>query len=207
VRDTDAAGHWTGVHLQRSTTDVSWYQAEPTVSLELLNAASAAPDNAILDVGGGASVLVDHLIQRGYRDLTVLDIAPPALDAARSRLGADARKATWIAADVLSWAPDRRYHIWHDRAVYHFLTMPMDQERYATVLRQALAPGGHAIIGTFAADGPETCSGLPVARYAPEALAAQFPGFRVRAHRREEHRTPSGTIQPFTWVLLAASTH
>jgi SAM-dependent methyltransferase len=196
--------HWTSLYEQRSTTDVSWYQPAPTISLELLDAAGVTALDPILDVGGGASVLVDHLIQHGFRDISVLDIARPALDAARRRLGSDARKVTWIATDLLTWKPDRRYRVWHDRAVFHFLTTSDDRARYVAVLRHALAPDGYAVIGTFAADGPRTCSGLPVARYASDALAAQFAGFVVRESRREEHHTPSGAVQPFTWVLLAA---
>jgi trans-aconitate methyltransferase len=159
-----------------------------------------------LPAGGGASQLVDHLIEAGFTDLSVLDIAPPALDAARRRLGPDANRVTWITTDLLTWKPERRYHLWHDRAVFHFLTTPGQRDRYLAVLRDALIPGGQAIVGTFAADRPRTCSGLPVARYSPKELADQFPGFITRATRSEQHRTPHGAVQPFTWLLVVRFT-
>lgn len=205
MRDADATEHWTGIYEQQSTTDLSWFQATPTVSLELLDAAHVRSDDAILDVGAGASVLVDHLVDRGFRDISVLDIAPPALQAAKRRLGADAGKIEWIATDLLTWKPIRRYDVWHDRAVFHFLTDPKDRDRYVAVLRDALAPDGRVILATFAANGPKRCSGLPVARYTPADLADQFPGFDVLQARREEHHTPSGAVQPFTWLLMANS--
>jgi SAM-dependent methyltransferase len=197
--------HWTDVYQHRPTTEVSWYQTEAGVSLELLDAIGVEPDDAILDVGAGASVLVDNLLHRGFRDISVLDIAPPALEATQHRLDRDADKVRWIVVDLLTWKPERRYDVWHDRAAFHFLTEPNDRKRYAAVLRDAVAPDGHVIVGTFAADGPQRCSGLPVARYTPDALAKQFPGFTLRQTRREEHRTPDGQIQPFSWIVLAPS--
>jgi hypothetical protein len=157
-----------------------------------------------VDVGGGASVLVDRLLDAGYRDLTVLDVAAAALDRARTRLGSRAGRVTWLVADLLTWVPARRYRVWHDRAVFHFLTAAAARDRYREVLHHALVPGGHVAVGTFAADGPTSCSGLPTARYGPDELAAQVPGYRVVHRRREVHRTPSGGIQPFTWLLLRA---
>lgn len=195
--------HWNAVYERMPATQVGWFQPEPTQSLQLLTTAQTGFDDAIVDVGGGASVLVDHLVGRGFRDVTVLDVSADALQATRSRLGAKADNVAWITSNLLRWQPVRRYRVWHDRAVFHFLTAPADRARYVEVLRAALAPGGHVIIGTFAATGPQTCSGLPVARYSPEDLARQFPGFAVRHSAREEHYTPGGAVQPFTWLLLA----
>ncbi|WP_319459337.1 class I SAM-dependent methyltransferase [Micromonospora sp. RTP1Z1] len=200
---TVTAEHWTGVYEQKRTTEVSWFQPEPTLSLELLTATDVGADDPILDVGAGSSVLVDRLLEHGFRDVSVLDISPPALKAAQQRLGQNARTVAWIVADLLTWKPERRYKVWHDRAVFHFLTSPDDRTRYLDVLHTALQPDGYIIIATFAADGPDRCSGLPVARYAPSQLAEHFPGWRILRANREHHRTPDGGIQPFTWLLLA----
>lgn len=194
--------HWTNVYEQKRTTEVSWFQPQPTLSLELLTAANVGADDAILDVGAGASVLVDHLLERGFRDVSVLDISAPALRVAQQRLGKNASNVAWIVADLLTWKPERRYKIWHDRAVFHFLTTAEDRARYRDILRAALDPDGYVIIATFAAEGPTSCSGLPVARYSPQQLADQFPGFTVVRVEHEEHRTPGEVIQPFTWLLL-----
>jgi SAM-dependent methyltransferase len=173
------------------------------MSLELIEGLRLGSEAAILDVGGGASSLAAQLIGRGFTDITVLDISTEALDLARAELGTDASRVHWIEQDLLSWSPQRRYDLWHDRALFHFLLDPSDVERYTETLRSALGHGGKAIIATFAADGPQSCSGLPVARYGPDQLAATFgAAFTTVATRREEHRTPSGSLQPFTWVAL-----
>ncbi|HEY0698533.1 MAG TPA: methyltransferase domain-containing protein [Micromonospora sp.] len=198
VRDT----HWDEVYGRAVVTQVSWFQREPRCSLELVAESGIRPEEALVDVGAGASVLVDRLLDAGYRDVTALDLAADALAVARSRLGPRAGEVHWVTGDLLRWQPDRRYRLWHDRAVFHFLTEPAERDRYRTVLRRVVPPGGHIVIGTFAADGPTHCSGLPTARYAPDQLAAEFPGFEVVRHVREEHRTPGGSLQPFTWLLL-----
>jgi SAM-dependent methyltransferase len=145
-------------------------------------------------------MLVDQLVGRGFSDVSVLDVSAVALDEARARLGAGA-KVRWLRQDLMTFNPDRRYDLWHDRAVFHFLTSEPDREVYRAALAAALAPGGHVIIGTFAEDGPEQCSGLPVSRYSSGTLAETLgDGFVVTASRRESHRTPAGAIQPFTWV-------
>jgi trans-aconitate methyltransferase len=180
---------------------VSWYQAEPVVSLELLKAAGVASGSQVVDVGGGASTLVDRLLDLDV-DVTVLDVAETALTRAAERLGDKAARVTWIAQDLLTWKPARQYDVWHDRAVFHFLTEAADRDRYRQILDQALTPGGGVVVGTFAEDGPEACSGLPVSRYSRDELAQEFSGFEVMASRREEHHTPWNAIQPFTWVLL-----
>lgn len=194
--------HWEDVYQRVPTDQVSWYQPEPAVSLELLAAAGTGRHDPVVDVGGGASVLVDRLLAAGYDDLTVLDAADRALRTACDRLGPAAGSVRWLATDLLGWTPPRRYRLWHDRAVFHFLTDPAQRDRYRRVLAAALADGGHAILGTFAADGPTACSGLPVTRYGPDELAAEFADLRVVRATREEHHTPAGGTQPFTWLLL-----
>ncbi|MGH2851886.1 MAG: class I SAM-dependent methyltransferase [Solirubrobacteraceae bacterium] len=187
----------------RRPDEVSWYQPGPGVSLALIGEFAPARDAAIVDVGGGASNLSRRLLALGFADITVLDVSGRALDSARADLETDAARVHWLEHDLLAWSPERRYALWHDRAVFHFLIHSADQQRYADLLRSALRPGGKAIIGTFAADGPATCSGLPVARYDPDGLAAAFgAGFTTLATRREEHRTPANSLQPFTWVAL-----
>jgi SAM-dependent methyltransferase len=197
---------WDAVYERRGETGVSWYQAVPEVSLELVQAAGGARGRAVLDVGGGMSRLAGALLARGAADVAVLDVSAVALERARARLDdSDARRVRRIHADVLDWTPDRRYDLWHDRAAFHFLVDAGDRGRYGRVLRAALGPGGHAIVGTFAADGPTRCSGRPVARYDPEGLrSAVGDGLAVVASRRELHSTPGGSRQPFTWVLLRA---
>lgn len=199
----DARTHWESIYRSRQPDEVSWYQAEPRRSLELVR--RAAPDTAasIIDVGGGASRLVDGLLAAGYRDLTVLELSGAALGHSRTRLGPAAAAVRWIEADVLAAElPPAAYDVWHDRAVFHFLTAAVDRSRYVAQLRTALKPGGHAIVATFAPDGPERCSGLPVVRYSPESLGETLgPGFRLVEDIREEHPTPGGKSQAFVYCL------
>ena len=145
--------HWQAVYRERSAGEVSWYQSDPRVSLSLIRRCELAPNAALLDVGGGASVLVDHLLQDGFCDVTVLDIAQEALAVSRRRLGPEADKVSWQVADITEFSPDRCYNLWHDRAVLHFLTSPRQREAYRAVVEKALQPGGHLIIGTFAMSG------------------------------------------------------
>jgi rhodanese-related sulfurtransferase len=201
-----AKTHWEEVYATRAATEVSWFEAQPAMSLELIAAAEVERDTPIIDVGGGTSTLVDVLVARGYRSLTVLDVSHRALDIARARIGEDDTTVRWIAHDLLTWRPPRRFGLWHDRAVFHFLVASDQRAAYLAVLHSALQPGGSAIVATFAEDGPEICSGLPTARYAPDDLAAVFgPDLETVTSRREEHRTPAGVIQPFTWLLMRRS--
>ena len=196
----DRAKHWDDTYARRGTEGVSWFQAVPTTSLRLIDVLGIPPAAAVIDVGGGASSLVDHLVARGFTDLTVLDISDIALVAARDRVGRRA-PVSWVHQDVLAWRPQRRFALWHDRAVFHFLVNPADQQGYLATVRAALAPAGAAIIATFAPDGPDHCSGLPVARYSADDLAALLgDAFAVVEASREEHTTPTGALQPFTWV-------
>jgi len=191
--------HWKHVYEANDPEAVSWYQPEPVVSLDLIDVLCLAPASRVIDIGGGASVLVDRLLAKRFTDLTVLDISEAVLEASRGRVGNSARVA-WIAADLLSWEPTRSYDLWHDRAVFHFLA-GAEIERYREVLRFAVAPSGSVIIGTFAPDGPEWCSGLPVTQYSAEELGAVLGSeFDVVEHRREVHATPAGAVQPFTWI-------
>lgn len=199
----ERAEHWDAVYTRLEETQVSWFEADPTCSLEMLDVVGASPDHPIIDIGAGASRLVDALLIRGYADVTALDVSDDGLAVARRRLGADAERVHWIVADLLSWTPQRRFDIWHDRAVFHFLTDPDDKARYRDLLDTALVPTARVIIGTFAEDGPRHCSGLPTARYSATDLADTLGGrFEVITTRREEHRTPSGAVQPFTWMVL-----
>lgn len=197
--------HWETVYREKPEDTVSWFQAHPGISLELIHA-HAAHGDALIDVGGGASRLVDHLLAEGYSDLTVLDIATTALERARTRLGAAASRVEWLTADVTAWRPVRRYGLWHDRAVFHFLTEPAQRDAYREALAASLAPGGHAIIASFALDGPERCSGLPVHRYSPDSLAAELgPRLRLLESRTEEHATPAGRVQRFQYSVFGRS--
>ena len=194
-----SATHWDGVFRTKPADGVSWHQAEPATSLRLL-AAYAPPPAAVLDVGAGAGTLPDRLLAGGWPDVTVLDVAPSALALVRDRLG-DA--VSYVVADVTTWRPERTYGAWHDRAVFHFVTDPAARDAYAAVVAAAVAPGGVAVVATFAPDGPESCSGLPVTRYDADGLAAAFgEAFAPEHSEREEHVTPWGAVQPFTWVVL-----
>ena len=195
--------YWTRVYDEKSPDAVSWYQAEPEPSLRAFARFGAGPSSSIIDVGGGASTLVDALLKRGWGDVTVLDIAAPALEAAKSRLGPMAGKVRWEVADITDWKPARNYDVWHDRAVFHFLTEREQRESYRRALTSGLAKGGLLIIATFALDGPEKCSGLPVRRYDPEGLASELgPPFQLIEGWREEHVTPWGSTQSFNWCAF-----
>src|SRR5258705_12348249 len=155
------AAHWNEVYATKAPNQVSWFQAEPGVSSRLIAASGVSQDAAIIDIGGGTSVLVDRLLEAGFSNVSVLDIAENALERSITRLGQAAAKVKWIVADILSWVPQRGYDVWHDRAVFHFLTEENDRAAYRNVLSRGLKPGGSMIVATFAADGPERCSGFP----------------------------------------------
>ena len=182
---------------------MSWHQDQPEPSLTLVTAAAPSPESAIIDIGGGSSHLVDHLVQRGYRKVAVLDLSSAALARAQARLGAQAAAVDWIAADITTWTPAGRYDLWHDRATFHFMVTEADRSAYLARLRQALVPGGCAIIATFDLDGPEKCSGLPVMRYDAESLAGTLgPEFTLVRSERHLHRTPWGAVQAFQFSVF-----
>jgi len=197
---TQRARHWDDAYATRGGEGVSWYQPSPRVSLELTDVLGVPREAAVIDVGGGASRLVDELVGRGFSDVTVLDVSVMALGEVERRLPADAGVAV-LQADVLEWHAPRRYDLWHDRAALHFLVDDGDRGRYLEALQAGLAPGGAVIVGAFAPDAPEQCSGLPVRRYSADDLAELLGStFELAESRREEHVTPFGAIQPFTWV-------
>lgn len=195
--------HWDTVYSTKTEDQLSWHQDAPAISLAMMQQAGITPDTSVIDIGGGTSRIVDSLLEMGLRDISVLDLSETALTAAQQRLGARAAAVTWVAADITSWQPGRQFDIWHDRAVFHFLTDPADREAYIATLTDSLCPGGHAIIASFALDGPERCSGLPVQRYAPQTLAATLgTRFELLAHQSHLHHTPWGTPQSFQFSLF-----
>ncbi|MBA2664379.1 MAG: class I SAM-dependent methyltransferase [Bradymonadaceae bacterium] len=197
--------HWEGVYTEKSPSDVSWFQPRPALSLELIEACSLGRAEAIIDIGGGASLLVDHLLDRGHGQVSVLDISAAGLAASRQRLGERAPSVCWLEADItdVALAPQR---LWHDRAVFHFLTDPVDRQKYVQTLLATLESGGHAVIATFAEDGPERCSGLPIVRYSPESLAQTLgKELELVKVRREAHQTPAGRAQSFVYCLFRRS--
>jgi 2-polyprenyl-3-methyl-5-hydroxy-6-metoxy-1,4-benzoquinol methylase len=198
VSTPERQAHWQNVYQTKGERDVSWFQESPAISLDLIRATGVGSDASIIEIGGGASRLVDALISEGFRSVTVLDLSEKALSMTRDRLGAQAECVNWIAADVTTWQPTQAYDVWHDRAAFHFLTDPNDRTAYAECVRKAVRPGGHVIIGTFAPDGPERCSGLPVVRHDAASLGDMLGStFRLMQTRRHDHETPGGTKQRF----------
>lgn len=192
--------HWDNAFARRGITGVSWYEPTPSTSLTLIKTLDVHPDAAVIDVGAGASRLVDCLLGRGFSDISVLDVSDAALRVVSDRLPHDA-PLTCISADVLTWRPHRAYSLWHDRAMFHFLVSAADRRRYLETLLAALEPGGAVIIGAFAREGPDRCSGLPVQRYSADELAAALGHeFQVLQTRCSDHQSPDGVVQPFTWI-------
>lgn len=199
----DRQRHWEDVYQSKESTEVSWYQEYPDHSMRMIEKAASSLQDAIIDVGGGASVLVDALLQKGYTKLAVLDISESALKCVRQRLCERAKQVEWFANDVTVFSPPHRFSIWHDRAVFHFLTSESDREKYRNVLRTALIPNAHLVIATFALDGPEKCSGLPVERYDAEKIKRTLGAeFQLLEQQAESHTTPSGNEQRFNYFLL-----
>ncbi len=195
--------HWEDVYRKGRADQFSWFQPTPEQSLLALDRARAEPSDAIIDVGGGASHLADCLLDRGWSDITILDISAAALANSRDRLAHNAKDVDWIAGDILAWEPPRRYDVWHDRAVFHFFTDPADRAAYREKLQRALAQGGAANFATFAPDGPEKCSGLPVQRYDAQSLSAELgKDFRLETSWADRHETPGGATQNFTWAIF-----
>ncbi len=193
--------HWEHVYETKSVDAVSWFQPHAEQSLRLIHQTGLSPTASIIDVGGGASTLVDDLLNDGFRSVTVLDLSGAALAAAKARLGDRAASVTWLEADITQVAlPRNAYDVWHDRAVFHFLTSDRDRQAYVSAVLRAVKPGGYVIVATFAEDGPLQCSGLPVVRYSPNTLHAEFGApFNLVKHEREEHHTPSGEVQKFIY--------
>jgi ubiquinone/menaquinone biosynthesis C-methylase UbiE len=202
IRTKDRQAHWQSIFATKAEREVSWFQDDPQPSLALIEEI-ASPSSSVIDVGGGASRLTDALLERGFTDLTVLDVSSAALAAAKERIGQEAKRVQWIVADITTWEPSRAYDVWHDRATFHFMVGEPDRAAYLSRLARALKPGGHAIIATFALDGPESCSGLPVRRYDADTLAQTLgAGFQLIGSRRQEHVTPWGAAQPFQFSVF-----
>lgn len=196
--------HWENVYTSKPTDAVSWFQEHADNSLRLIQQAGVALDAAIIDIGGGASTLVDDLLTKGYSNLSVLDLSAAALAAAQKRLDTKANLVTWLEADITKIEfPIHAFDVWHDRAVFHFLTSAEDRSAYVQAVLRAVKPGGHIIVATFAEDAPTQCSGLPVMRYSADQLHAEFgEAFTLVQHGKESHHTPFGTVQPFTYCYL-----
>lgn len=198
--------HWQQVYETKNSEEVSWYQANPTISLELIEQAGLSKADPIIDIGGGASLLVDHLLRLGYSNLTVLDIAPRALELAKLRLGSRAESIHWICEDMTEFHAEHGYSLWHDRAVFHFLVDQALRERYLHILRTVLVPGSHLVLATFGPEGPSRCSGLDVLRYSTEDVGALLgPTFQLRRKEIELHQTPAGGFQQFQygwWTVM-----
>jgi len=197
----DSKTHWENVYRTKHPTEVSWYRPHLDVSLQLIEDASRSHSAQIIDVGGGESTLVDDLLARGYLNLSVLDISSTALAVAKERLGDKANKVNWLCGDLTTFAFTRhQYDVWHDRAVFHFLTRATDRAAYVRQVAHAVRPGGHVIVATFGPEGPTRCSGLDVVRYDPGVLHGEFgPKFQLVKHVAELHRTPAGSVQQFTY--------
>ena len=199
----DRAVHWDRVYIKKGTEERTWYQAVPTTSLELINICNASLDASIIDVGGGDSLLVDHLLDLGYRDLTVLDISETAVEKTKKRLGTMADQVNWLVADAATFTPKATYDLWHDRAAFHFLTYEAEAQRYVETAQRHLKKGGHLIIGTFSEEGPDTCSGLAVKQYSKASLTERFkPYFEKIQCEYVDHITPSGMTQNFIFCLF-----
>ena len=194
----DRQAHWENVYTTKNEKEVSWFEESPTISLDLIRATRVNLDAPIIDIGGGASRLVDALVDNGFKAVTVLDLSKTVLAIAKARLGMRGAKVRWIVEDVTTWEPSDTYEVWHDRAAVHFLTEPKDRAAYAERVAWAVRPGGHVIIGTFASDGPERCSGLPVVRHDAASLGEILgSAFELMESRRHAHQTPMGATQRF----------
>jgi SAM-dependent methyltransferase len=202
------AAHWEAVYGGKAAEEVSWFQPSPDLSLALIDAAGMSGQAPLVDIGGGASRLVDRLLEAGYRDVSVLDISAAALEQSRARLGAAATAVQWLQADITSAELPGNYRLWHDRAVFHFLVDPQARAAYLERLERHLKPGGQAIIATFALDGPERCSGLPVQRYSAQTLAQTLgERFRLLESATELHTTPAGVEQAFVYCRFEHATN
>jgi len=196
----DRKMHWEKVYSEKQSTEVSWYQQQPEQSLNLIKTTGVKKQASIIDIGGGASRLIDYLLVAGYKNLSVLDISHHAIQLAKSRLGDDARMVKWVELDILKFNTDQRFTVWHDRAVFHFLTEEKDRMQYIDVMKHALDIGSFIIIATFSDNGPKQCSGLDVMHYSPEKLSAVLgSSFQLLDSHTENHVTPGGTEQSFIY--------
>jgi 2-polyprenyl-3-methyl-5-hydroxy-6-metoxy-1,4-benzoquinol methylase len=203
MTEVDTKAHWEDVYRRNAPEAVSWYRTHLETSVELIERVAAGRSARIIDVGGGESTLVDDLVARGFERVTVLDISETAIETSKMRLGQNAGRVRWIAADVTEMQFERgAYDVWHDRAVFHFLTTPEKRAAYVRQVARAVKPGGHVLVSTFGPEGPTKCSGLDVVRYDAAALHGEFGAqFRAVESREEIHRTPSGAVQQYLYCL------
>lgn len=195
--------HWETIYREKSPQEVSWYQKEPVLSLALIQQCHIDTEAYIIDVGGGVSTLVDYLLADEYKNIMVLDIAANSLQVSKQRLGSRADEVLWLISDITEFSPPVQVGLWHDRAVFHFLTEPSDRSRYRAVLNKTLMPGGFVIIAAFAPDGPTQCSGLDIVRYDAEKLMTEFgDGYRLLEQQSETHMTPGNRQQQFIYYRL-----
>ena len=196
--------HWENVYHTKSSHEVSWYQSQPIISLQWIQESGISKEAAIIDIGGGDSVLVDHLLQLGYNNLTVLDISETAIQKSKSRLGDHAKKINWIVSDVLEFEPDKKYDLWHDRAAFHFLTEPTDIKKYVQLAHQSIVEKGCMILATFSDEGPKKCSGLDIQSYSEESMKGIWDKqFELVTTLKKDHITPSGGKQNFLFSQFA----
>jgi 2-polyprenyl-3-methyl-5-hydroxy-6-metoxy-1,4-benzoquinol methylase len=195
--------HWENIYDTKALTEVSWYQQKPTTSLEFIERTKISFDEAIIDIGGGDSLLVDYLLELGYTNVSVLDISSKAIERAKKRLGANAEKVKWIVSDITDFKPTEKYKVWHDRAAFHFLTEPNDVAIYQKTISNALNEGGFAIVGTFSENGPKKCSGIEIKQYSTSELTEIFNShFNKIKCENTDHTTPSNSIQNFNFCLF-----
>ena len=204
MSSTSRQSHWENIYVSKDEMALSWFQENSDISMGWIKQEMPMTDAAIIDIGGGTSRLVDALLDLGINSLSVLDIAATALEQSKARLGSRAASVQWICADITAWIPPSNYWLWHDRAVFHFLTEAPDREAYISTVRRAVSPGGRIIIASFSLDGPEKCSDLPVRRYSHKSLTQELgAGFEFLEGTWENHRTPSGAVQKFQYTLFA----
>lgn len=200
----DRKSHWENIYQTRDTEAVSWFQPTPALSLKLIKQCNLSPEHTILDLGGGASTLVDHLLQAGYHSITVLDIAQAALDIAKKRLGSAATQVEWLVADATAFTLSHPVQLWHDRAVFHFLTQARDRDAYIRNLKKTLTPEGTLILAAFSPEGPKKCSDLDIVQYDAQHITIELgPLFKLKHVEQEAHTTPSGAVQQFNYFVFS----
>lgn len=203
MQKTDKKQHWENIYENRAPDEVSWYQATPSTSLDFVRRLKLPKSANIIDVGGGESFLIDYLLEKGFENITMLDISDAAIRHARQRVGGQAKQVNWLVTDVLEYEPEVQYDFWHDRATFHFLTNEEDIQKYVALVYRAVRSKGHLVIGTFSDAGPQRCSGLEIHQYSEQLMERQFsPYFRKVESRRIDHVTPFNTVQNFLFCCF-----
>ena len=195
--------HWENVYKKKSPIEVSWYQSKPSISLSIISSLSIEKDENLIDVGGGASTLVDYLLEEGFKNISILDLSSNALEQAKKRLGEKSKLVNWQAEDVTNYSPKKTYSLWHDRAVFHFLTERSDKEKYKKVLESSVRVGGYVIIAAFSIGGPKKCSGLDIVQYDAEKIRRELgQNYKLIEEKSESHVTPDGKEQLFGYNVF-----